>query len=303
MPHIFISYSRADRSTTEKLTGLLNQTYDHVWYDKKLTSGDEWWEEILKQIALCDHFIYLISKEALESEYCLKELAEAQRLKKHIVPVVIRTCDEIPKELTKLQIISMTNGIDLEGLNQLYKALIRASKDGTSIGLHEQQRAADMKLLKQLWPLVSSQNIARLDNETQKHYIDNDFYNHMILRYLHLRDPYQNPEHRFFDPVLEEAFTTFDAALTAYDKQMFQAYTLEIRGSRDVIMSDYKYVTAGEGRRGATLEIINHKLEEYGKTVDAILEVRRYHRELVAAIRTVFPDFDFSEDEGRNSET
>ena len=302
MPHIFISYSGADRSTTEELAKLLSQTYDHVWYDKKLKGGDEWWEEILKQIALCDHFIYLISKEALDSEFCQKEWTEAQRLKKHLVPVVVRTCNEIPKELTNLQLIFMTSGIDTEGLNQLYSSLVRASKHERSIELHEPQRAADLKLLRLVWPLISSRNIARLDNETQWHYIDKDFYDHEIWYYLHLRDLYENPQNDFFDPVLKKAFEAFDAALQTYHQQKGKTHSPENIEDQRVYISNYKYVTT-VSQHEVTEKLIAHKLEEYEKTVEAVLEVRRYHRVLVKAVRTVFPDFDFSENENGDSET
>jgi hypothetical protein len=38
----------------------------------------KWWEEIQKRIAWCDGFIYLLSPESIESEYCQKEFKIAR---------------------------------------------------------------------------------------------------------------------------------------------------------------------------------------------------------------------------------
>ncbi|MEO1256111.1 MAG: TIR domain-containing protein, partial [Bacteroidota bacterium] len=86
---IFVSYSRSDKAFVEQLVPLVGKVYSNVWYDEHIYGGDDWWEMILSQIADCDLFIYLISNHSLESPYCQAELAEALRLQKQILPVIV----------------------------------------------------------------------------------------------------------------------------------------------------------------------------------------------------------------------
>lgn len=289
---VFISYSSADRPIVKDLSDLLSQVYE-VWLDRKLAGGDKWWSEILQKISECNHFIYLISRESLDSEWCKKELLEAQQLGKHIIPVLVRARTEIPKELQAIQIVDMSNGITAKNLNQLYKALIKTTNHITRQEIDEKKRSADLRLLDELWPLISIGNIIRLDDETQCHYICADFYNGTITKYLDQRNLRDYPQNTFFNPALEESFKSFDETLRAYNLQLLQAYSFDVRRGREVLMSDYKTCVL-ERNPPVPMEIINYKLEEYQKTVDLVLELRERHNELATTIRDVFPDFDFS---------
>jgi hypothetical protein len=97
MTRIFISYCRVDSWMSRRLAELLSQTFDEVWYDTaKLVGGDEWWEKITQQVTECDHFVFLLSPESVTSEWCHREFLEAQRLRKHIIPVRVRARTVIP---------------------------------------------------------------------------------------------------------------------------------------------------------------------------------------------------------------
>lgn len=125
---IFVSYSHDDVRIAEELADFLKKAYDNVWYDKVgLRGGQQWLDEILKQVAACDVFIFLLSNESLASTYCLQELDEAKRLQKYIVPIrVRRQATNISEWLKAIQIIDMSaSRIDTEPLNDLYVALIR----------------------------------------------------------------------------------------------------------------------------------------------------------------------------------
>src|SRR5512145_3436038 len=154
MPPIFVCYSRVDQPVTEQLAGLLRKAYDHVWYDENLHGGEEWWAEILKEIARCQHFLFMMSDESIASEWCRRELDEARRLSKHIVPVLVRARTFVPDELQKLQRIDMSAGISLETLNALYASLIRSINDDQSSITKQKQRAADRRALERLWPFI-----------------------------------------------------------------------------------------------------------------------------------------------------
>src|SRR5215510_13836527 len=62
MTSIFISYDRDDRPLTRQLATQLRRVYgfDQVWYDENIRGGEDWWDEIRKQIAdrdiLCSCF-------------------------------------------------------------------------------------------------------------------------------------------------------------------------------------------------------------------------------------------------------
>jgi len=127
MRRIFISYSRTDQEFVKELARFLKKAYDHVWFDENLQGGQIWWEEILKQIDGCDVFVFLLSSHSLESVYCTKELDEARRLEKHVIPILIHKEIEIPERLDQLQTINMMDGINAESLSNLYATLIRMS--------------------------------------------------------------------------------------------------------------------------------------------------------------------------------
>ena len=65
----FVSYSQKNESLPE-LSGLL-QDLDRlgigVWVDKKLAGETIWWNEILDQIRACNVFVFVVTKESLQS--------------------------------------------------------------------------------------------------------------------------------------------------------------------------------------------------------------------------------------------
>lgn len=111
---LFISYSRVDTQFTYGYVARLRRMFpgSGVWFDEELHGGDNWWNAILDQIEFCDIFIYLLSNESLMSPYCRAELAEAQRLQKRIITVMVRPRTKIPPELSDIQYVDMKNGVD-----------------------------------------------------------------------------------------------------------------------------------------------------------------------------------------------
>lgn len=125
MARLFISYSRVDRPFTEQLVRQLRRAYDHVWFDESIHGGYEWWQEILDQIAACDIFVYLLSNDSVDSAYCQAELAEARRLHKQILPVVIRARTHVPDDLSHIHYVDMSRGLTLDNFAELQAAIIR----------------------------------------------------------------------------------------------------------------------------------------------------------------------------------
>ena len=126
MAQIFLSYSRVDRRFVEALADKLRRIYGHdnVWFDEGLHGGDIWWEEILEQIASRDIFIYVLSNDSVQSDYCQAEFTEARRLQKQIITVQARDRTGLTDELGDIHYINMANGVDdADALTDLYRSV------------------------------------------------------------------------------------------------------------------------------------------------------------------------------------
>ncbi|MGK7931537.1 MAG: TIR domain-containing protein, partial [Microcystaceae cyanobacterium] len=82
-----------------------------VWTNKTdIKTGITFQEAINKGVEGADNFVYLISPDSLESEYCQQELAHAFANNKRIIPLLIEETDldSIPSQLRNLQFIDFT---------------------------------------------------------------------------------------------------------------------------------------------------------------------------------------------------
>jgi hypothetical protein len=136
MARIFISHSRADRQFVDDLVPLLHRVYgqDSLWYDDDIHGGADWWQLILSEIAACELFIYLISNDSLASPYCQAEFREALRLRKQVLPVIVRpktdypgvVADDLKQILRDIQYVDMARGVkDTNTLTLLYASANR----------------------------------------------------------------------------------------------------------------------------------------------------------------------------------
>lgn len=120
---IFISYRSKDRPTVELLAADLGGFGHTIWFDKNLTGGREWWEDILSQIRACDLFVFALSPESLQSDPCRIEREYGIAVHKRILPIAIAPVefDLIPAELKTVQIIRYSQ--DKQFLFDVTKAL------------------------------------------------------------------------------------------------------------------------------------------------------------------------------------
>jgi hypothetical protein len=86
---IFISYPRSELARVTALVSDLERLGHEVAYDQDLAGGDAWWLRILQQIRACDIFVAAVSRAALESVACERELDYATALGKSLLPVII----------------------------------------------------------------------------------------------------------------------------------------------------------------------------------------------------------------------
>lgn len=140
MARIFVCYSRADKDFTKQFVDHLKKDWcpNHtVWCDTKFTEGRNWWKNILKEIARCDVFIYLLSNQSVEANYCQSEFSEAWRLGKVIIAVQVRNITKIEKGL-EITRIDMRQGVtDLQAVGQLAIRINQGLADDTTMTLRK----------------------------------------------------------------------------------------------------------------------------------------------------------------------
>ena len=61
MSRIFISYSSKNRALVEALANDLETLGHEIWFDKELSGGQSWWDQILQGIRACDLFVFALT--------------------------------------------------------------------------------------------------------------------------------------------------------------------------------------------------------------------------------------------------
>ncbi len=134
MPLAFLSYARELRPQVEILADDLDALGIAPWFDRAVSGGQKWWDEVISSICRADYFLFAIAKESLESVACQRELAYAQSLGKPIVPVVVDddfARNLLPTILAQTQHVDYTHN-DKAALKTLARAL-RAHKIPASL--------------------------------------------------------------------------------------------------------------------------------------------------------------------------
>ena len=112
---VFISYAHADFHYKEELmkylAGLKREKLIEVWEDGRLNPGDQWDDEIRRQLEQADWAIMLLSQAFIQSSYIYEtELSLAiSKLNNsgafRLLPIIIEECDwaSLPRFLKNLQ--------------------------------------------------------------------------------------------------------------------------------------------------------------------------------------------------------
>src|SRR6266699_2879928 len=96
---IFFCYAHEDEALLNKLKthlrplqrmGLIN-----VWYDRDISGGTKWAEEIDKHLNEADIILLLVSPDFMDSDYCYgiemqRALERDQRGEAHVIPIILR---------------------------------------------------------------------------------------------------------------------------------------------------------------------------------------------------------------------
>jgi len=112
MTDIFISYSTENKDTKNLIANALARFCITTWvHNRDIAKGVDFEEAIYRGVDEADNFLYLISKEAIESEWCEKELKHAIARSKRVIPIKIEKVPEkdLPPQIATLQYIDFTN--------------------------------------------------------------------------------------------------------------------------------------------------------------------------------------------------
>lgn len=86
--YIFVSYSHSNKDIVVPIINELRKTYN-VWYDNDIEFGSQWRKELADRISCCSLFVFIVSKESLNSKSCKKEISFADTCGRKILLVYI----------------------------------------------------------------------------------------------------------------------------------------------------------------------------------------------------------------------
>lgn len=89
-PYIFISYAHKDKDLVYPFIEELQKQYN-VWYDEGIRYGKDFSKEILLHLKKCYIFIYMITPNSLESQYCQNEIYFANEKRINFINIVINS--------------------------------------------------------------------------------------------------------------------------------------------------------------------------------------------------------------------
>ena len=145
MPSIFISFSTADGGDIAEhdYRHYKKKGYDAFYSTEEIPYGHKWREEIKKHIEECDVFLLIATYEALGSKEVAKEIEEAKRLGKLIIPC--RANDIDWSDLEKLG-IDLAQGPEFDSKYELVRKLesqLRRQFVSTSVDAPQKDSGTD----------------------------------------------------------------------------------------------------------------------------------------------------------------
>src|SRR6185295_214098 len=107
---LFISYAHVDKHQVSELVDVLREAAYDPWFDHKLMPGQNWKVELLSAIQLCDAFLYALTPESVQSEWCQWEFSEAVKMGKPVIPVLLQAKTKLPEAINHYQYADFTDG-------------------------------------------------------------------------------------------------------------------------------------------------------------------------------------------------
>ncbi|MGA8026741.1 MAG: toll/interleukin-1 receptor domain-containing protein [Bryobacteraceae bacterium] len=136
MSRAFISYAHVspDQDLATKLSSALEASGLTVFVDSKIRLGQDWAEQIDRQLRSAQFFVVLLSAASITSDMVRREIALAYKLKKAhaitILPVRIGFEGELPYEIgAYLDLIQYTVWRPGESFDPISRAILRAMSE------------------------------------------------------------------------------------------------------------------------------------------------------------------------------
>lgn len=161
MAKVFISYARKDKDEVYPIVDMLEKNGIDCWIDKDgIESGDEFKKVIITAINECNAFIYMLSDNAVESEWVGKEYGHAKRKEKRIIPVFLKGAtqnDEIMFDWDQIDYVDT----EKEGWQKkLLKSVKKICDNNTNLTIKNESQH------------VSSENNTKTTVEDSHEYVD-----------------------------------------------------------------------------------------------------------------------------------
>ena len=121
MADVFISYAHPDRAFVDKLADLLRASELSVWFDRSLTVGEEFSEEIEAEARSARCCVVVWSQASVDRPWVRAEAQLAGQLGK-LVPVMIENCD-IPLPFNGLHTQALPRDGELDPAAPAIKAI------------------------------------------------------------------------------------------------------------------------------------------------------------------------------------
>jgi formylglycine-generating enzyme required for sulfatase activity len=91
---VFLSYSRKDGDFARQLNTALQEAGKTTWFDQEsISTGVDFEKEIFKGIDGADNFVFVLSPDAVQSEYCEREVNYAAEHSKRFITILHRETD------------------------------------------------------------------------------------------------------------------------------------------------------------------------------------------------------------------
>ncbi|WP_020532904.1 TIR domain-containing protein [Flexithrix dorotheae] len=123
---VFVSYSRTDGDFARKVNEQLQLNGKTTWFDQEsIAEGSDFQQEIYKGIESADNFLFIISPDAVQSEFCADEVAYASQLNKRFITLRYRETDPkiMPPALAAVQWIDFEKEDFITAFSQLVRTL------------------------------------------------------------------------------------------------------------------------------------------------------------------------------------
>lgn len=197
---VFISHSSYDKKFTRLLKACLIENDISTWFDEdELNLGDSLLKKLENALEESSHFVIILSKASVESDWVQLELKNAVMHQKSglvdkIIPIKYRECN-IPEELQELLHADLTNEVVLpdgekvkfisDGFDKFFLQLVRALKSPLkSLNTSEKQEIKKAlqigaKINTEKASLIITRGIYLLEGQspTEKHKYQKDIQN------------------------------------------------------------------------------------------------------------------------------